>query len=74
MSEIYSTGQRVAVFSIIFLVSFIGCLIYLYFLIDSKKTSCAILILSLIYSTCFVFLNIIAMFHLKLLFSIYFCR
>ena len=74
MSEIYSTGQRVAVFSVIFLVSFIGCLIYLYFRIDSKKTSYAILILSLIYSTCFVFLNIIAMFHLKLLFSIYFCR
>ena len=64
MSEIYSTGERVAVFLVIFLVSFVGSMIYLCFRIDQKKTSTGIFILSLIYATCFIFLNIIAMFDL----------
>ena len=67
MSEVYSAGYRALGFSIMFLISMVGSLIYLCYFIDRKKTSCIIFIFSLIYSSCFAFLNFIAM--LDLLFN-----
>ena len=64
MSEIYSLGERILIYSIISLVAIISSLVYLYLRVDRHRTSWYIFLLCLIYSSIFVFLNIIAMFDL----------
>ena len=64
MSEIYSTTERAIIFTIIYAVSFIVSLIFLYRRVDYKKTSLIIFILCWIYFSLFVSLNIIGMFDL----------
>ena len=64
MTEIYTSGERALIFSLIFGVSFIASFIFLCRRVDCKKISLIIFILCLIYSSCFFFLNIIAMFDL----------
>ena len=65
MTDVYSSKQRAIIFSIIFIVSFIISLTYLFKRVDYKKTSLAIFFLCVIYSTFFVALNIIAAFDLE---------
>jgi len=62
--EIYSTTERWIIFIVIYLVSFILCIIYLFLRIDVKQFSLPIFILCLIYSSLFVMLNVISMFDL----------
>ena len=64
MSEIYSLGERILIFSIISIFSIVSSLVYLFCRIERKKTTVFIFLLCLLYSSLFVFLNIIAMFDL----------
>ena len=64
MSEIYSSKERAIIISIIFLVSLIGTCIYLFLRVDYKQVSFIIFILSLIYATFFISLDVIAMFDI----------
>jgi hypothetical protein len=64
MSEIYSLKERIIIFLVISLASLIISGFYLYFHIDCNKASKIIFIMTLIYVSLFVFLNIIAMFDL----------
>ena len=65
MTDIYSSKQRAIIFSIIFIVSFIISLVYLFKRIDYKKNSLVIFFLCVIYTTFFVALNIIAAFDME---------
>lgn len=65
MTEIYSSKQRAIIFSVIFVVSFLISLIYLYLRVDYRKTSLIIFMLCVIYTSFFVALNIISMFDLS---------
>ena len=66
MTEIYTSGERALIFCLIFGISFIASFIFLCRRVDFKKISLIIFILCLIYSSCFFFLNVIAMFDLFL--------
>ena len=62
--ETYSTLERWIIFIVIYLVSLILCIVYLFLRTDVKQFSLPIFILCLIYSSFFVMLNVIAMFDL----------
>ena len=64
MVDIYSAGERALIFVIIAVVSIASSLICLIRLVDRKKVSWYIFIICLVYSSLFVFLNIISMFDL----------
>ena len=64
MTDIYSSKQRAIIFSVIFIASFIISLIYLFFRVDYNKISKVIFILSIIYASLFVALNLISVFDL----------
>ena len=64
MSEIYSSGERILIFSLISLFSIVIPLVYLCLHIKCEKKIVLIFLLCLLYSSLFVFLNIIAMFDL----------
>ena len=64
MADIYSAGERALIFVIIAVVSIASSLICLIRLVDRKKVSWYIFIICLVYSSLFVFLNIISMFDL----------
>jgi len=60
--ETYSTTERWIIFIVIYVVSLIICIVYLFLRIDVKQFSLPIFILCLIYSSLFVMLNVISMF------------
>ena len=62
--EIYSLGERILIFLVLFVGSLIISLIYLFCRVDFKQTYCFWFIICVIYASCFVFLNVIAMFDL----------
>ena len=64
MSEIYSIGERILIYSITSVVSIIVSLVYLCCRVDREMTSWYIFLLCLLYSSLFVFLNIISMYDL----------
>ena len=62
--ETYSTCERWIIFIVIYVVSLILCIVYLFLRTDVKQFSLPIFVLCLIYSSFFVMLNVIAMFDL----------
>ena len=62
--DTYSTGERWIIFIVIYIVSLILCIVYLFLRTDYKQFSLPIFILCLIYSSFFVMLNVMAMFDL----------
>ena len=64
IEEKYSLGQRWLILVIIYVISLIICIIFLFLRTDVKQFSLPIFILCLIYSSFFVLLNVIAMFDL----------
>jgi len=62
--ETYSTSERWIIFIVIYVVSLIVCIAYLFLRIDVKQFSLPIFILCLIYSSLFVMLNVMSMFDL----------
>lgn len=62
--EIYSTTERWIIFIVIYVVSLVICIIYLFLRIDVKQFSLPIFILCLINSSLFVMLNVMSMFDL----------
>ena len=63
-SEIYSSGERAMVFSILAVASLVISLVYLCCRINFKKSSKVIFIICVIYAVAFIFLNVLAMFDL----------
>ena len=63
-TETFSTTERWVIFIVIYVVSLIICMIYLFLRIDIKQFSFPIFVLCLIYSSLFVMLNVISMFDL----------
>ena len=63
-TETFSPTERWVIFIVIYVVSLIICIIYLYLRIDVKQFSFPIFVLCLIYSSLFVMLNVISMFDL----------
>ena len=57
--EIYSLAERWLIVSIIYVISLIICIIYSCCRVDRNQISCVIFILSIIYASLFVFLNVI---------------
>ena len=64
MAEVYSSGERALIFSIISIFSIVASLVFLCLVVDRQKTSWFIFVICLIYSAFFAFLVIIAMFDL----------
>ena len=64
MSEIYSTTERAIIFTIVYAVSLVVSLIFLYRRVDYKRTSLIIFISCWIYFALFISLNIIGAFDL----------
>jgi len=62
--EIYSSGERAAIFSILFAASLVISILYLCCRINFKQNSKVIFIICIIYATAFVYLNLLAMFDL----------
>ena len=62
--EIYSTSERWIIFIVIYVVSLIICIVYIFCRTDIKQFSLPIFVLCLIYSSFFVMLNVITMFDL----------
>ena len=62
--EVYSTGERWTLFIVIYVVSLIICIVYLFLRTDPKQFSWPIFVLCLLYSSFFVTLNVMAMFDL----------
>ena len=62
--ETYNTSERWVIFIVIYVVSLIICIIYLFFRTDVKQFSFGIFVLCLLYSSLFVMLNVISMFDL----------
>jgi len=63
-SEVYSSGERAAIFSILFAASLVISILYLCCRINFKQNSKVIFIICIIYATAFVYLNLLAMFDL----------
>ena len=64
MSEIYSAKERLIIFLVLLEVALVTSFVYLFFRVDYKQMNIAIFIISLLYATTFVFLNLIAVFDL----------
>lgn len=62
--EYYSTWERWTILIVIYVISLIICIIYLFLRIDVKQFSLPIFVLCLIYSSFFVMLNAITLFDL----------
>ena len=62
--ETYNTSERWVMFIVIYVVSLIICIIYLFFRTDVKQFSIGIFALCLLYFSLFVMLNVISMFDL----------
>ena len=62
--ETYNTSERWIIFIVIYVVSLIICIIYLFLRTDVKQFSIGIFVLCLLYSSLFVMLNVISMFDL----------
>ena len=63
-SEVYSSGERAAIFSILFAASLVISILYLCCRVNFKQNSKVIFIICIIYATAFVYLNLLAMFDL----------
>ena len=67
IGETYSTYERWIIFIVIYVISLIICIVFLFLRIDVKQFSLPLFVLCLIFSSFFVMLNVISM--LDLLYS-----
>ena len=64
IGETYSTYERWIIFIVIYVISLIICIVFLFLRIDVKQFSLPLFVLCLIFSSFFVMLNVMAMFDL----------
>ena len=64
MSEIYSTRERTLIFVVLLVCALVVCFIYMFLRVDYKQISIIIFIISLVYATAFIYLNLLASFDL----------
>ena len=64
MSEIYSSKERALIFVVLLGCALVVCFIYMFLRVDYKQISIIIFIISLVYATAFIYLNLLASFDL----------
>ena len=60
MDEIYSAKERWIIFLVLYGASLLICCIYMILRVDYRQTSIIIFIISLVYATAFIYLNLLA--------------
>ena len=64
MSELYSSSERVIIFIVLFIVALAISFYYLVTRVDCRQTSPILFLISLIYASAFVYLNLLAVYDL----------